>query len=107
MQYRNKILAQSSFIFNKIINPELIKLKYIPIFVNTEYNFYYVFLYNYISNQSIYRLLFLLVSEAFQKKRGFPVSTPINEIIQQLNISKTTLYKYLRTRDVVIFSEKH
>ena len=31
----------------------------------------------------------------------------INEITQQLDISKTTLYKYLRTRDVVIFSEKH
>lgn len=31
----------------------------------------------------------------------------INEITQQLNISKTTLYKYLRSRDVVIFSETH
>ena len=30
----------------------------------------------------------------------------INEIIQQLNISKTTLYKYLRTRNITIFSEK-
>ena len=30
----------------------------------------------------------------------------INEITQQLGISKTTLYKYLRDRNVVIFSEK-
>ena len=30
----------------------------------------------------------------------------VNEIIQQLGISKTTLYKYLRARNVVIFSEK-
>jgi len=30
----------------------------------------------------------------------------INEITQQLGISKTTLYKYLRARNVVIFSEK-
>ena len=29
----------------------------------------------------------------------------INEIIQQLNISKTTLYKYLRYRNVEIFSK--
>ena len=30
----------------------------------------------------------------------------INEITQQLNISKTTLYKYLRYRNVKIFSDK-
>ena len=30
----------------------------------------------------------------------------INEIIQQLSISKTTLYKYLRSRNITIFSEK-
>jgi DNA invertase Pin-like site-specific DNA recombinase len=30
----------------------------------------------------------------------------IGEIIEQLNISKTTLYKYLRQRNVKIFSEK-
>ena len=30
----------------------------------------------------------------------------INEITQQLNISKTTLYKYLRHRNVEIASEK-
>ena len=43
------------------------------------------------------------MAEALYAQKEFS----INEIIQQLNISKTTLYKYLRTRDVVIFSEKH
>ena len=43
------------------------------------------------------------MAEALYAQKEFS----INEIIQQLNISKTTLYKYLRTRDVVIFSEKN
>ncbi len=42
------------------------------------------------------------VAEALYAQKELSIS----EIIQQLNISKTTLYKYLRFRNVKIFSEK-